>query len=95
MKCVNQDQNVIRFKISHNNTSGGVITNTHKHEEGDHTEEVDPTIHLLYQYGADINKKDRWELKPGHRLTEVSLPGTAWLHSTLLLWEATLKHWSS
>ena len=46
-----------RFKINHN--LGSALTSTYN-SSGEHLDdEFDPTIHMLVQYGADINKKDR------------------------------------
>ena len=46
-----------RFKINHN--LGSALTSTYN-SSGEHLDDqFDPTIHMLVQYGADINKKDR------------------------------------
>lgn len=48
-----------RFKINHN--LGSSLESTYQSSEEDENEDqFDPTIHMLVQYGADINKKDRY-----------------------------------
>ena len=60
-----------RFKISPESGDGVRVLSTYKPasevvEDKDEYDQVDPAIHLLVQYGADVNKKDRCRSKTNH-----------------------------
>ena len=52
-----------RFKINQESGDVGRVVSTYKPaimEDKDEVDQVDPAIHLLVQYGAEVNKKDRY-----------------------------------
>ena len=61
-----------RFKINQESGDGVRVVSTYKPaikevmENKDEADQVDPAIHLLVTYGANVNKKDRCSYRNNH-----------------------------